>query len=382
MATRLLRRILKCVFTAFVLMASPALAQDTTSSSTTADAWQMDSWSTQDPQRQQAASGETFHATTGQLATDPFAVLTTGALWQDTYGTVYSRKIDDAFSLSCQASEVVFDEDAQEIAHAQQVGFQFQPGPEFTLHGDVHGSSTDAVVPDDSTTTTGAAFSAVSHLPSNSIVTVGMHLDRTVTDAPDPFATETNAYDAQLQQPIGKLPLSAVFKSHYEGTSVGNAPATSLPSLEQSLVWKPLTNTTVQMGLRQQQYQEYPGVDHELNEALFADWSQKLLDNVSWHSYAEVLNSKGLLDQAPASTIASGANGTPQATTPASTTSLTSSLPLSIDDQTVTFSTGPSFQLQKDISASLEYSNRWDKNPAPGGIGQEQRVSVSLKGTF
>ena len=119
-----------------------------------------------------------------------------------------------------------------------------------------------------------------------------------------------------------------------------------------------------------------------MNEALFADWSQKVLDNVSWHSYAEVLNSKGLLDQAPGAPISSGANGTPQATTPGSNASPTSSLPLSIEDQTVTFSTGPSVQLQKDISASLEYSNRWDKNPAPGSTGQEQRVSVSLKGTF
>jgi len=121
---------------------------------------------------------------------------------------------------------------------------------------------------------------------------------------------------------------------------------------------------------------------HQLNEALFADWSQKLVDNVSWHSYAEVLNSRGLLDQAPASAIATGTNGTAQATAPGSNASLTSSLPISIDDQTLTFSTGPSFVLEKDISASVEYSNRWDKNPAPGSIGQEQRVSVSVKGTF
>ena len=65
-----------------------------------------------------------------------------------------------------------------------------------------------------------------------------------------------------------------------------------------------------------------------------------------------------------------------------SNASPTSSLPVSIDDQTLTFSTGPSFKLQKDISASVEYSNRWDKNPTPGSIGQEQRVSISLKGTF
>ena len=186
----------------------------------------------------------------------------------------------------------------------------------------------------------------------------------------------------EIKQPIGQLPLSAILKGHYEGTSDNGAPATSLPSLEQSLVWKPLQDTTLQMGLRQQQYQEYPGVDHLLNEALFADWSQNVVDDVSWHSYAGVLNSHGLLDQAPAAPIASGANGTAQATAPGSNASPISSLPLSINDQTVTFSTGPSFKLQQDISASVEYSDRWDRNPAPGSTGEEQRVSVSLKGTF
>jgi hypothetical protein len=136
------------------------------------------------------------------------------------------------------------------------------------------------------------------------------------------------------------------------------------------------------MGLRQQQYQEFPGIDHELNEALFADLSQQMGDSLSWHSYAELLNTKGLYDQAPGTPLASGANGTPQATLPGSNTSLTSSMPLSMEDQTLTFSTGPTVQLQKDISASLEYSNRWDKNPAPGSTGNEQRVSVSVKGSF
>ena len=143
-----------------------------------------------------------------------------------------------------------------------------------------------------------------------------------------------------------------------------------------------MQDTTIQAGLRQQQYQEYPGIDHQLNEALFADWSQKVVDNVSWHSYAEVLNSRSLIDQAPAAPITSGANGTAQATVPGSSVSVASALPVSIDDQTLTFSTGPSFHLEKDISASVEYSDRWDKNPAPGGIGQEQRVSISVKGTF
>jgi len=89
-----------------------------------------------------------------------------------------------------------------------------------------------------------------------------------------------------------------------------------------------------------------------------------------------------LVDQAPLSPIASGSNGTAQATGPGDNMSLTSSVPLSFQDQTLTISTGPSVQLQKDISASVEYSNRWDKNPNPGFVGQEQRVSLSVKGSF
>ena len=126
---------------------------------------------------------------------------------------------------------------------------------------------------------------------------------------------------------------------------------------DRSLVWKPMQESTVQLGLRQQQYEEYPGITNQFNQAIFADWSQQLADEISWHSYAEVLNSRGMIDQAPASPIASGTNGTAQATIPGSNAgSLTSTLPLSFEDQTLTFSTGPSIRLEKDISASIEYS--------------------------
>ena len=50
---------------------------------------------------------------------------------------------------------------------------------------------------------------------------------------------------------------------------------------------------TLQAGLRQEQYQDFPGIDHDLNEALFADWSQKLIDDrLTWHSYAEMMNTR------------------------------------------------------------------------------------------
>ena len=368
----------------FVLLMGWARAQDAVQTgASSANAWQQYDWlKPAEDQQRHAASGETFQATVGQDVNNPFTVLSTGSLWQEKYGAVYTRRLADTLSLSCETSAVVLSDDSEDLSRGQKVGFQFQPVEELTLRGDLHDSMSDAPMPNNSTTTSGGGFSAESHLPLNAVLTLGLHSDRTSAGVPSGLDTQTNAYDAQIKQPIGQLPLSAILKGHYEGTSDGGAPATSLPSLEQSLVWKPLQETTLQAGLRQQQYQEYPGVDHLLNEALFADWSQKVVDDVTWHSYAEVLNSRGLIDQAPAAPIASGANGTPQATAPGSNVGLTSSLPVSIDDQTLTFSTGPSFRLEKDISASVEYSNRWDQNPAPGSIGQEQRVSVSLKGTF
>ena len=365
------------------LMAGARAQDGIQAGDTSATAWQNYDWlKPAEDQQRQAASGESFKATVGQDVGDPFAVLTTGSLWQEKYGTLYTRQMDDAITLSCETSTVAMDEDTDDLSRGEKMGLQFQPVQELTLSGNLHESTSDEPIATDSTTTSGAALSAESHLPLNAVLTLGANSDRTSVDAPTGLETQTNAYDAQIKQPIGSLPLSAVLKGHYEGTSTGGAAPTSLPSLEQSLEWKPMQDTTIQAGLRQQQYQEYPGVDHELNEALFADWSQKVVDNISWHSYAEVLNSKGLLDQAPAAPIATGANGTAQATTPLSNASVTSSLPVSIDDQTLTFSTGPSFQLQKDISANVEYSDRWDKNPAAGSVGQEQRVSVSLKGTF
>ena len=355
-------------------IAGPAEAQDAPAASATA--FVQDDW------LKPANSGETFKATTGQDVTDPFVVLSTGSLWQDKYGEVYTRRLDDTLSLSCETDKDALVDEFEQLSASQKVGFLFRPADAFTLRGDLHDVVNDAYLPGNSTTASGATLSAETHLPTKSEVTLGFSSDDTVIDAPSGLETHTDACDAQIKQPIGQTPFSAILKSHYEETYQGQQPTTSLPSLEQSLQWKPAQNTTLQMGLRQQQYQEYPGVDHELNEALFADWSQKVVDNVSWHSYAEVLNSHGLLNQAPASPIAPGGNGTPQANTPGSNASPTSSLPISIDDQALTFSTGPSVQVQKDISARLEYSDRWDKNPAVGNVGQEQRISISVKGTF
>ncbi len=355
--------------------------------------WERYDWLGPDPAQKQAAPAETATVRTTQDVNDPFSALSSGALWQQKYDAVYTRRLNDMLTLTYETSSVMVNETStptpsmadgspDNLSRGQSIGMQFQPASGTTFGTNLHETTTDASLPGDAQITRGAGFSAQTPLPFDSNLSLGMNTDISGTDATSTDWTTKSTYDAQLRKPLGTLPLTAVIKGHFEQISVPGTSTGSLPTLEQSVVWKPAQDATVQMGLRQQQYQEYPGVSNQFNEALFADWSQNIMGAVTWHSYAEVLNSRGMIDQAPAAPIASGANGTPQATIPGSNTSPTSSLPLSFEDQTVTFTTGPSFQLQKDLSASFEYSNRWDKNPAAGSVGQEQRVSVSVKGSF
>jgi hypothetical protein len=375
-----------------VAWGKPAQAQ--TVAPSTNDGWQRYDWlKPADSQNQQAAANGSVSSNSGQDIKDPFTVLTTGSLWQEKTDTIYTRQMADSLTLSYETSATLLNESTTPVlplaggspdglSRGQKIGLQFQPIQPVTLGGNVHTSTADAGMPGDSLVTTGVGFSTETHFPTNSVLTMGVNSDRTSTDSTYSSVTTDTSCDAQLTQPLGQLPLSAQLKGHYEETQTTGSPLGKMPSLEQSLTWKPKEDTTVQMGLRQQQYQEYPGIDNQFNAAIFADLSQKVSNNLTWHSYGELLNTRGLVDQAPLSPIASGANGTQQATGPADNINPTSSVPLSLQDQTLTLSTGPSFQLQKDISASLEYSNRWDKNPAPGAVGQEQRVSLSVKGSF
>jgi len=327
----------------------------------------------------QTASPDIVTTRMDHTASDPYTVLTTGALWQDTYSTSYIHRTSDKLSLSCETSSVTMNDGAVDLSHGQKVGLSFQPLESLTLSSNVHQSAYDGPILADSFTTRGAGFSAESHLPGQSVLTFGLNSDRSDFLAGNP--SESNACDAQLQQPLGKVPFTAVLKGHYDETTSAGAPTARKPSLEQALVWKPIQDTTIKMGMRQEHYEDFPGITSEYNQALFADWSQNILSNqIAWHSYAEMLNSRGVPDVAPAVPLTNGANGTPQATTPGP--SLSSAIPLTLDDKTLTFSTGPSFRLQQDLSAAIEYSNRWSQNPLPGAVAQEQRVSVSLKGTF
>jgi hypothetical protein len=332
--------------------------------------------------------GSKITATSGQQVGDPFAVVSGGSLWQQKYGLVYTQPVAGSLALSYETDAVTLNESSDssstsegtpdDLSNTQKAGLQFQPFQQLTFSGNVHDSGDDSGAPGSSEDTRGSGFIADGHLPFNSELTLGMNSDATTTGMIDGTTSSDDTYDAQLKQPLGKLPLTAQLKGHYEETSLNGATQTRLPSLEQSLVWKPAETTTLQAGLRSQHYQNFPGVTNELNETVFADWAQTVIPDVTWHSYAEVLSTHGTEDLAPAAPTTSGANGTAQSADPTNSMSL----PNSFSDETLTFSTGPSFKLDEGVSASIEYSNRIDRNPAPGEVGQEQRVSVSLKGTF
>jgi hypothetical protein len=309
---------------------------------------------------------------------DPFAVVTNGSLWQEKQSVTYSRVVMDHLTLNCSSSATSEDGAPDQLGNELRAESVYQPVDAFKVTGNVHKDSSDQAAV--SADTNGAGASVETHLPLDTVFTAAVNSDDTRSGAEPSLDSATNAYDAQVQKPLGKLPLSLVLKSHYVETDTPGTGATRLPSFEQSLVWKPVEDTTVQAGLRQQQYQNFPGIDNELDEALFADWSQKLLgDNLTWHSYAEVINTRSTVQVAEAG---AGSNGTAQPTVPQGGSSVASNLPVSTTDEKLTFSTGPSMKLQKDLQASLQYSSSWDQNPAPGTVGEEQRVSVSLKGTF
>jgi hypothetical protein len=365
-------------------------ASDLDASLGSPNGWQRYDWLSPTPSPSSAETGGKLTASAGQDNSDPFAVVTSGSLWQEKYGATYTQPLPAHLTLSYETDATTLSESSQtlqaptegmadDLSHEQKAGLQFQPVDQFTLAGNLHDSSDDSPSPESSVETRGAGFTAESHLPLDSVLTLGANSDTTTTGSLASSATDDNSYDAQVKQPLGKLPLTAVLKGHYEETTQDGAAVTRLPSLEQSLVWKPADSTTVQMGLRQQHYQNFPGVSNDLNETVFADWSQTVLPEVTWHSYAEVLNTRGTEDLAPAATTpTTGTNGTAQSADPTNNLAV----PTSFTDETVTFSTGPSFKVDRDVSASIEYSNRIDHNPQPGTVGQEQRVSVSLKGTF
>jgi hypothetical protein len=372
-----------------LLAAIPLCAQEVDANLGNSGGWQRYDWLAPAPVTT-VANGKVTTSTTTGAAGDPFTVVGRGSLAQQTVGVTYTRALEPGIDLSYESNAVTLNEGAgsylapndgtpDDLSHGQKASLQLQPAQALTLAGNVHTATDDAGSPASAWETHGSGLSAEGHLPGDSVLNFSLNDDTTTTGIFASYASTDDSYDGQWKQPLGKLPLTAVVKGHYEETSTGGVPATRLPSMEQALVWKPGDTTTLQMGLRQQHYQDFPGITNQFNETLFADWAQAVVPDVTWHSYAEVLNTNGTRPVAPAAVTAStsGVNGTPQSADPTN-----NPLQSSFNDETVTFSTGPSFQLDRDLSASIEYSNKIDRNPAPGDVGQEQRVSVSLKGTF
>jgi hypothetical protein len=374
-----------------LLAAVPLRAQDVDANLGNSGGWQRYDWLAPAPPTT-VANGKLTTTTAPSATGDPFTVVSQGAIAQENVGVTYTRALEPGIDLSYESNAVTLNESSgsylaptdgtpDDLSHGQKASLQFQPAAPLTLAGNVHTSTDDAGSPESAWETHGTGLSAEGHLPGDSVLNFSLNDDTTTTGlVATPASTSADdSYDGQWKQPLGKLPLTAVLKGHYEETTSDGALATRLPSMEQSLIWKPIGDTTLQMGLRQQHYQDFPGITNQFNETLFADWAQTIMPDVTWHSYAEVLNSNGTRPVAPAAvtTSTSGVNGTPQSADPTN-----DPLNTSFNDETITFSTGPSFQLDRDLSASIEYSNKVDRNPAPGDAGQEQRVSVSLKGTF
>jgi hypothetical protein len=353
--------------------------------------WQRYDWLAPAPTAT-VAGGKVTTTTASKATGSPFTVVSQGAVAQQNVGVTYTRALEPGIDLSYESNAVTLNESSSsylaptggmpdDLSHGQKASLLFQPAPALSFGGNVHTSTDDAGSPESAWETHGTGFAAEGHLPGNSVLNFSLNDDTTTTGliATPAYTSADDSYDAQWKQPLGKLPLTAVVKGHYEETSSDGALSTRLPSMEQALIWKPGDTTTLQMGLRQQHYQDFPGITNQFNETLFADWSQAVVPDVTWHSYAEVLNTNGTRPVAPAAitSTTSGANGTPQSQDPTN-----NPLQSSFTDETVTFSTGPSFKLDRDVSATIEYSDKIDRNPAPGDVGQEQRVSVSLKGTF
>jgi len=364
-----------CGWTFLLVMAGTVLAS--ADDALTASLLRYD-WVQPDAMQSGQTQNGTFSTASGVDLSDPFAVVANGSLWQERQSVTYSRSVMDHLTLNCSSSATSEDGAPDQLGSEVRAESVFQPIETLKITGNVHNDSSNQDAP--TATTNGAGASVETHLPLDTVFTAAVNSDQAKCDTDPALDVGTNAYDAQVQKPIGKLPLSLMLKGHYVETDTPGTGATRLPSFEQSLVWKPAGDTTVQAGLRQQQYQNFPGIDNELDEALFADWSQKILgDNLTWHSYAEVINTRSTVEVAEAG---AGSNGTAQPTVPQGGSTVASTLPVSTSDEKLTFSTGPSMQLQKDLQASLQYSSSWDQNPTPGTVGSEQRVSVSLKGSF
>ena len=192
---------------------------------------------TAEQQQAQTVNG-TFSTASGLDLSDPFSVVSAGTLWQNQESVAYSRPLADSLSLNCSSSTTT--EDGLPGAQGSSISAQtiYKPSDIMTVTSNVHDSSNDQSP--NAPETTGASASVETHLPLDTSFTAAVNSDHAVADANPGLDVQTNAYDAQLQKPLGKLPVSLVLKGHYVETDTPGSGATRLPSFEQSLVWKPV----------------------------------------------------------------------------------------------------------------------------------------------
>src|ERR1700677_1958232 len=197
------------IFSGCLVAVSGAWAQDAmqTPTADSNTAWPAYDWlKPAEEQQRAAASGESFTSISGQNVSDPFTVLSTGALWQDKNGELYTRQLDDAVTLSCASTTVEQSEDPNDPSSDEKLALAFQPGGELTLKADLHDEENDQPLLSDSTSTAGAGLAIESRLPTDATLSFGLRSDRTSADIPSYDSSATNAYDATVQQPLGKLP--------------------------------------------------------------------------------------------------------------------------------------------------------------------------------
>ena len=234
---------------ALALLGTSLRAQDTDASLGSSTGWERYDWLKAGDSSTEPTGGQLTATTSQDLGTDPFAVVTNGSIWQEKYGATYIQPVTGALAFSYESDAVTLNQDGTgsttptdgtpgDLSHAQKAAMQFQPLPQVKLTGNVHDMDDEMGPPNAAMNTRGTGVTAETQLPLNSTLTLGASSDDTATGQVGVVTTSDNSYDAQIKQPLGKLPLTAVFKSHYEETTSEGTVQTRLPSIEQSLVWE------------------------------------------------------------------------------------------------------------------------------------------------
>ena len=182
-------------------------------------------------QQTAAAHNGTFSTSSGVDLSNPFTVLAAGSLWQDKESVTYSRPVADHLSLNCTSSSTSEDGLPDQLGTEVRAASVYQPVQTVTITGNVHNDSNGGSLTPVSTN--GAGCSLETHLPLDTVFTAAVNRDDARADANPGLDVTTQAYDAQVQKPLGKMPVSLLLKGHLIETASPDAATTRLPSFEQ-----------------------------------------------------------------------------------------------------------------------------------------------------